>query len=404
MQKKIKALLLENIDIGAHELFSQNNVEVMTVSHALGTEDLKTRLADIDILGIRSKTKLTDSVIAHASHLRTIGCFCIGTDQVDLQSAQTAGIAVFNAPFSNTRSVAELVIAEIIALCRQLFLRSQEVHQGTWKKSSVGCYEVRGKTLGIVGYGHIGSQVSILAEALGMRVIYYDITTKLPLGNAQQYSDLAQLLKQSDIVTLHVPDTTQTKNLFDQKMLQMMKPGSFLINISRGTVVDLDALTHAIKAKHLGGAAIDVYPHEPESNSSDFTTPLQNLPNVILTPHIGGSTVEAQQNIGREVASALMRYILSGSTQGSVNFPQVDLLSRQQTFRLVHVHKNIPGVLRDINRIISDAHANIQAQVLSTEGDIGYLLMDLDKHLPLDTIQEIEKLPTTIKIRAIPAT
>lgn len=404
MQKKLKALLLENIDVGAHELFRHNNIEVTALTHALNSEDLKIHLTDIDILGIRSKTRLTENVLQYAKKLRAVGCFCIGTDQVDLKSAQSAGIAVFNAPFSNTRSVAELVISEIIALCRQLVSRSQEVHQGIWKKSSIGCYEVRGKTLGIVGYGHIGSQVSILAESLGMRVIYYDITTKLPLGNAQQYSDIVQVLEQADLVTLHVPDTVQTRNLFDLKMLRMMKPSSFLLNISRGSVVDLDALATVIRDKHLNGAAIDVYPHEPESNSTDFKTPLQNLPNVILTPHIGGSTVEAQQNIGREVASSLIRYVQSGSTQGSVNFPQVDLPSRQTAFRIIHVHKNIPGVLRDINRIISDANANIQAQVLSTDGDIGYLLMDLDKNLSSDTIAAIGKLATTITIRSIPET
>lgn len=396
-----RVLLLENVHPSAHALFMPPEFVVETVPKALGEAELIARLKGVSILGIRSKTQLTKAVLAGADALMCVGCFCIGTNQVDLKAAHRAGVPVFNAPFSNTRSVAELVIGELVALARQLCDRSAEVHRGQWHKTATGCYELRGKTLGIVGYGHIGSQVGVLAEAMGLRVIAYDIATKMPMGNVSMTAKLSDLLQRADFVTLHVPETASTLQLMGAAQLMQMRRGSYLLNISRGSVVDLNALSQAIASKHLGGAAIDVYPSEPESNAEAFSSPLQSLPNVILTPHIGGSTMEAQENIGREVATSLTRYIDSGSTQGAVNFPQVHLEAQQGLYRVLHVHHNVPGVLRDVNRIVTEAGANIHAQVLSTDNDLGYLLMDLDNDVAEQVAESLYTLPTTVRTRVL---
>jgi D-3-phosphoglycerate dehydrogenase len=377
---------------------------VRRVAGALKEADLIAQLEGVHLLGIRSKTNVTKKVLEapQASSLLAIGAFCIGTNQIDLDTAMRRGVCVFNAPFSNTRSVAELVIAEIIMLSRELGDRDIEMHQGVWRKTAAGSHEVRGKTLGVVGYGHIGSQVGILAEFFGMKVIFYDVASKLPLGNTQAMPALDALLERSDFVTLHVPETPQTKNMIGARELALMKKGACLINASRGTVVDIDALADAIKRNHLHGAAIDVYPTEPEaSDTRGFTTPLQGLHNVILTPHIGGSTLEAQENIGREVSGTLARYAENGSTATSVNFPVCDLPITPGTWRLTHVHQNVPGVLRDVNKVIGDAGANIHAQLLSTNAEIGYLVIDLDAAVTRQVVEGLRSLPHTIRARAL---
>ena len=398
---QIKVLLLENIHPLAHEAFKNEGFQVETLSSALNTADLKEKIRDVHVLGIRSKTQVTEEVLQEAKRLLTLGCFCIGTNQVDLKAAKVRGVPVFNAPFGNTRSVAEMTIAEIITLARQLSQRSMEMHQKVWKKISTGCYEVRSKTLGIIGYGHIGSQVSTLAESLGMRVLYYDIISKLPLGNAKGCHSLSTLLKESDFVTLHVPATAQTHKMIDAPELKLMKKGSYLINASRGTVVEISALADALKSGHLAGAAIDVFPEEPESNSTSFVTPLQGLSNVMLTPHIGGATEEAQANIGTEVPAALIRFVNSGSTHGAFQFPLVDLPLTAESHRILNIHKNVPGVLKEINRIVSDLGANIQAQTLATDEDIGYLVLDTDRALSLEVKTAIESLKASIKTRIL---
>jgi D-3-phosphoglycerate dehydrogenase len=398
---QIKVLLLENIHSLALEAFKSENFQVETLPGALTPAQLKEKIRDVHILGIRSKTQVTAEVLAEAKRLLTLGCFCIGTNQVDLEFAKKKGIPVFNAPFGNTRSVAEMTIAEVISLARQISQRSMEMHTKVWKKISNGCFEVRGKTLGIVGYGHIGSQVSTLAEALGMRVLYFDIISKLPLGNAKVCNTLRDLLKESDFITLHVPATAHTHRMINTEQFQQMKPGSYLINASRGTVVDIPALAEAVRSKHLAGAAIDVYPEEPETNSNDFLTELQGLYNVILTPHIGGATEEAQANIGTEVPAAMIRFVNSGSTSGAYNFPEVDLPPSPNSHRILNVHRNVPGVLREINRIISDIGANIQAQTLSTDEEIGYLVLDTDQSFSTEVKVAIEALETSIKTRIL---
>ena len=400
-KNQIKVLLLENIHPLAVEAFQREGFQVEAMSVALGEAELKEKLRDVHVLGIRSKTQITDAALASASRLLTLGCFCIGTNQVDLQAAKLRGIPVFNAPFGNTRSVAEMTIAEIICLARQLGQRNSEMHLKTWKKVSNGCFEVRGKTLGIVGYGHIGSQVSALAESLGLRVVYFDVVSKLPLGNAKSCNSLVELFKESDFVTLHVPATPQTHKMMDTAEFRAMKKGSYLINASRGTVVEIPALVQALKSGHLAGAAIDVFPEEPEKNSGDFYTELQQIPNVILTPHIGGATEEAQANIGTEVPAALVRFVNSGSTSGVVNFPSVDLAPNTGVHRILNVHKNVPGVLSKINRIVSDLGANIEAQTLATDADIGYLVLDTNRALSLEVKTAIESLDTSIKTRIL---
>jgi D-3-phosphoglycerate dehydrogenase len=392
-------LLLEGVHASAHTAFAGARYRLQTAPTALGAEALASRLRNVHVLGIRSKTQVTAAVLACAPNILSIGCFCIGTNQVDLAAAHARGVPVFNAPFSNTRSVAELVVAEIIALARQLCDRNQEVHRGHWRKTAQGCFEVRGKTLGIVGYGHIGSQVGVLAEALGMRVVFYDTTAKLPLGNVQDAGSLPALLAQADFVTLHVPETRQTNGMIGAIQLGQMKRGAYLLNISRGHVVDLDVLTQQLRSGALAGAAIDVYPSEPEGNGDHFSSPLQGVPNVILTPHVGGSTVEAQFNIGREVAASLNQFVTTGATTSAVNFPPVEMPGAPGLHRVVHAHHNVPGVLRDVNRIVSDCGANIHAQVLSTDSTLGYLLMDLDQDVAAAVVAALQCLPTTVHAR-----
>ncbi len=396
-----RVLLLENIHSSAEQLLTAEGFVVERVAGALKPAELAERLKGVHLLGIRSKTTVPESSLANAESLLAIGAFCIGTNQIELDATNRHGIPCFNAPFSNTRSVAEMVIAEIIVLTRQLFDRSREVHTGQWRKVATGSHEVRGKTLGIIGYGHIGSQLGVLAESLGLRVLYYDTMTKLPLGNTRSVPTLGELLAESDFVTLHVPATPSTHMMIGAAELAKMKKGASLINASRGTVVDIPALAEALRSKHLGGAAVDVYPEEPETNSDGFRTELQNLPNVVLTPHIGGSTEEAQESIGREVATSLIKFVKSGATTGSVNFPQVEVPLIAGTHRILNVHRNIPGVLRDINRIVSDMNANIHAQVLSTDSNIGYLVMDLDQDVSAQVCEAIAGLHTDIKTRIV---
>jgi D-3-phosphoglycerate dehydrogenase / 2-oxoglutarate reductase len=400
-KSEIQVLLLENIHDTAQEIVRGEGFRLETVSHALKEDELAERIRDVHVLGIRSKTHVTRRALENARRLLTLGCFCIGTNQVDLKAANHLGIPVFNAPFSNTRSVAELIVAEIVALARRLGDRTREMHEGKWRKVATGSMEVRGKALGIVGYGHIGSQVGVLAEAMGMRVSFYDIGSKLPLGNVRTCPSLDALLRGSDFVTLHVPGTPKTRDLIGEREIGLMKKGSYLLNASRGNVVVLPALAEALKSGHLAGAAVDVFPEEPESNSDDFTTPLRGLPNMILTPHVAGSTMEAQAAIGREVASTLVKFVNVGASTGAVNFPQVDLAPVEGAHRILNVHKNVPGVLRDINRIVSDKNANIQAQILATDPDIGYLIMDLDHDVSNDVRKAIAALPTNIKTRIL---
>ncbi len=397
----MKVLLLENIHSSAHELLEENGFEVEALTGALSEDDLCAKVREVQVLGIRSKTQVTAKVLASASNLLSLGCFCIGTNQVDLRAAKLAGVPVFNAPFSNTRSVAEMILAEVVVLARQLGDRSREVHAGRWRKVSAGCFEVRGKTLGIVGYGHIGSQIGVLAESFGMRVVFYDIATRLPMGNNRPCGSLAELLSISDFVTLHVPATPQTDRMIGPEEIARMKRGAYLLNASRGTVVQIPALAAALKGGRLAGAAIDVYPEEPETNSDGFESELRGLSNVILTPHIGGSTVEAQASIGREVATSLVRYIDAGATVGSVNFPQVEPALIPGTHRVLNAHRNVPGVLRDINRIVSDVGANILGQVLATDADLGYLVMDIEREVSDAVSTAMAALPTSIRTRVL---
>jgi D-3-phosphoglycerate dehydrogenase / 2-oxoglutarate reductase len=398
---KIKVLLLENIHANATNRFQGEGFQVEHLKGSLAEKELIEKIAGVHILGIRSKTQIPDSVLAAGKNLLSVGCFCIGTNQVDLIAANKRGVPVFNAPFSNTRSVAEMVIAEIIFLARQLADRSKEVHDGVWKKVANHCYEVRGKTLGIVGYGHIGGQVSVLAESLGMRVLAYDISSKLSIGNVRPVPGLADLLAESDFVTLHVPETPATKNLIGSAQLALMKKGSYLINASRGSVVDIPALAASLKEGHLAGAAVDVYPEEPAGNEMTFSSPLQKVPNVILTPHIGGSTEEAQANIGIEVSEALTRFMNEGATPSAVNFPRIEAPVIPGAHRILNVHRNVPGVLSGINKIVSDLHANIRSQFLSTDSEIGYLVMDLDKDVSVNVKDAIEGLSTSIRTRIL---
>ena len=400
-KSEIKILLLENVHPAATEAFRGEGFQVESVKGALPEAELAERVRDIHVLGIRSKTQSTPRVLDEARRMLAVGAFCIGTNQIALGHANRAGMPVFNAPFSNTRSVAELILAEIVMLSRHLGDRSREVHEGRWRKVAVGSHEVRGRTIGIVGYGHIGSQIGVLAESFGMRVVFFDTMAKLPMGNNRSLPRLEDVLEVADFVTLHVPETPQTKYMIGPEELARMKPGACLLNASRGTVVRIDALAEAIQRGHIGGAAVDVYPDEPESNSDGFISPLRNLPNVILTPHIGGSTEEAQEAIGREVSAALIKYINNGATTGSVNFPQIELPLAKDAHRILNVHKNVPGVLRDINRIVSDHNANIRAQVLSTDADIGYLIMDLDQDVSQDVKRGVAGLPTSIKTRIL---
>ena len=401
-REKLKILLLEAIHPATKKRFEDAGYVAELIKPALTEAELLKQIPDCHVLGIRSKTTLTQKVLEHAKNLLAVGCFCIGTNQVELDAAAIQGIPVFNAPFSNTRSVAELVIAEIIMLARKAAQKSSGLHAGIWDKSATNCFEVRGKTLGIIGYGHIGPQVGILAEAFGMKVQFYDVLTKLALGNSKQLSSLPELLGSSDFVTLHVPETPETKNLIAARELAQMKKGSYLINLARGTVVDIPALAEALKSGHLEGAAVDVFPYEPVSNEERFTSELCGLKNVILTPHIGGSTEEAQHNIGLEVASSLLKFVEQGSTTGSVNFPEVELpVVREGGQRLLNMHKNVPGVMRDINKIIAERGVNIRSQYLSTKGDVGYLIMDMEGDVSKEVKRDLDALSTSIKTRLL---
>ncbi|KZT30662.1 hypothetical protein NEOLEDRAFT_1174052 [Neolentinus lepideus HHB14362 ss-1] len=389
----LKLLLLENISQEAVKAFQAHGFHVDHSAKAMSEDELVEKIGQYHAIGIRSKTKITERVIKAASKLLVIGCFCIGTNQVDLSTAARAGIPVFNSPFSNSRSVAELVISEIVALSRQLFERAYEMRTGTWNKQSKGCWEIRGKTLGIVGYGHIGSQLSVLAESFGMRVLFHDVIPLMPLGQARQVDSLETLLKESDFVTLHVPELPETTNMISEKELKSTKKGAYLINNARGKVVDIPALIEALRSKHLAGAAIDVYPAEPGANGAPFddqlnswSSALRSIPNVILTPHIGGSTEEAQRMIGEEVSMAVTRYLTSGSTLGAVNFPEVDLRAiapeQMNNVRICHVHINQPGVLRQVNDILSPY--NVEKQYSDSKGDIAYLMADIADVSPRD--------------------
>ncbi len=395
----IKILLLENIHPCAREALLEEGFQIDNEKGALSEKQLMDLLPGYQAVGIRSKTQLTGKLISGQKHLQAIGAFCIGTNQIDLAEANKWGIPVFNAPYSNTRSVAEMVIAEMISLSRQLGDANMAAHRGEWLKSAKGSFEVRGKTLGIVGYGHIGSQVSVLAESLGLRVLYFDIVKKLPLGNARGTDSLDELLANADFVSLHVPETQLTKNMIALKQFEKMRKGSFLINASRGTVVDIEALAGKLRSGHIAGAAIDVFPLEPQSNEEKFLTELQGLKNVILTPHIGGSTEEAQEAIGREVAQSLIWFLKFGVTLGSVNFPQVNVPPKTGGQRLINVHKNVPGVLGQLNGIVSNAGVNIKAQYLSTDQHIGYVVVDMEAEdsTVANVSEQVKSLPTSIK-------
>jgi D-3-phosphoglycerate dehydrogenase / 2-oxoglutarate reductase len=401
-KKKINVLLLENIHEDAFQLFQNDGFNVTSEKSALSEEELLERIPDVHILGIRSKTNVPASVISQARRLLSIGCFCIGTNQVDTEAAEKKAIPVFNAPYSNTRSVAELVIAEIIILARKIGDQIRNNHEGRWTKESDGSHEIRGKVLGIVGYGHIGSQVSVLAESMGMKVLFYDIQTKLPLGNAISVPTYNDLLKKVDFLTFHVPETDETMNLFTKNQIQLMKKGSYLINASRGKVVQIDDLAEALRSGHLAGAAVDVFPEEPKSNKEAFTSPLQNLKNVVLTSHIGGSTEEAQKNIGTEVALKLLKFINNGSTSFSVNFPNIEIGSIKTGYhRILNIHKNQSGFLRDINSIVSELGGNILTQHLSTSMNIGYLSMEIDKNLGDELKNRIKEHPFSLRTRIL---
>ena len=400
-KSRIRVLLLENVHPGAHELFREEGFQVEALAGALGEDALAEKVRDVHVLGIRSRTRVTERVLAESRRLLALGAFCIGTNQVDLAAAAERGVPVFNAPFANTRSVAELVIAEVIALARRLADRSREMHEGRWRKGAASAYEVRGKTLGIVGYGHIGRQVGVLAEALGMQVVFHDIAPKLPMGNNRAAESLEALLAQADFVSLHVPETPLTRGLFGEREVLRMKPGAYLLNLSRGSVVDLGALAAALRSSHLAGAAVDVFPSEPEGNTDDFATELRGLPNVILTPHVAGSTEESQEGIGREVATALVKLVNTGATTGAVNFPHVEPPPLRDRHRLLNVHRNVPGVLSRINRIVSDAQANIESQVLATTPAIGYLVMDLNREVSQEVRVQMSALETSIRTRVL---
>ena len=399
---KIKILLLEGVHQSALETLQSNgytNIEYLKTS--LPEDELIEKMKDVHFVGIRSRTHITEAVVEAASKLVAVGCFCIGTNQVDLKATQARGIPVFNAPFSNTRSVAELVLGQLILLLRRVPQKNAQAHRGGWDKSAEGSYEARGKTLGIIGYGHIGTQLSILAEHLGMRVRFFDIEDKLVLGNSEQVKSMDDLLAMSDVVSLHVPETPETKDMIGQAQLAKMKKGGILINASRGTVVDIDALTEALASGHIGGAAIDVFPVEPKSNNEEFESPLRQFDNVILTPHVGGSTQEAQQNIGIEVAGKLAKYSDNGSTLSAVNFPEVSLPEHVGRSRLLHVHENRPGVLTQINQAFAEKGINIEAQYLQTSADIGYVVIDVEADKADDALAELTAISGTIKTRVL---
>ena len=401
-KEKIRVLFLENISDLAVKRFQQEGyTQVEKISKALTEEELIREIKNVHILGIRSKTQITANVLAAASKLQAIGCFCIGVNQVNLKEATRQGVTVFNAPYSNTRSVAELVIGLAIMLIRRIPDKNKAAHEGIWMKDAKGSFELRGKTLGIIGYGNIGSQVSVLAEAMGMKVIFYDVETKLPLGNASDGKTLKDVLSKSDVITLHVPETSTTKNIINKQTLKYAKKGAILINYARGEVVDLEALRKAILDGQISGAAIDVFPWEPEKNGDRFQSPLQDLPNVILTPHIGGSTEEAQQNIGDDVSAKLFNFLEKGITFGSHTVPALALPPQEGSHRILHIHRNVPGVLSQINTQLSKANINIVGQYLKTNEDIGYVVLDVDKKLSSKALQLLKEVKETIKVRLL---
>lgn len=401
-KEKIKILLLENVSEVAVKKFARNQYsKVERLSKALSETELIEAIKDVHLLGIRSKTEVTRNVLNAAKKLQAIGCFCIGVNQVNLAAATENGVAVFNAPYSNTRSVAELVIGAAIMLIRRIPDKNIAAHRGQWLKDASGSYELRGKTLGIIGYGNIGSQVSVLAEGLGMKVIFYDVETKLPLGNATDMQTLKEVLNKADVVTLHVPETSATKNLINKNNLKYFKPGAILINYARGEVIDLNALRKSIESGHISGAAVDVFPEEPQKTGDVFSSPLQNLPNVILTPHIGGSTQEAQQNIGEDVSSKLLSYLEKGITLGSHTVPALSLPPQEGSHRILHIHKNVPGVLSQINTQLSKHNINIVGQYLKTNEAIGYVVVDVDKQLSNRATMLLKEVPHSIKVRLL---
>jgi len=401
-KEKINILLLENISDKAVKFFKDNGyTSVRKVTGALSEEDLIKEVKDVHLLGIRSKTQITPRVLDAAKKLQAIGCFCIGVNQVDLKYAKQQGVAVFNAPYSNTRSVAELVIGLSILLIRRIVDKNKAAHEGLWMKEAKGSYEMRGKTLGIIGYGNIGTQVSVLAEALGMHVIFYDTVTKLPLGNAVARKTLKDVVSEADIITMHVPETASTKNMINKNVIKSFKKGSILINYARGEVVDLDALSKALQEGQMSGAAIDVYPWEPEKNGDKFSTPLQGLPNVILTPHIGGSTEEAQENIGEDVSNKLFQYLEMGGSIGSHTVPPLSLPPQEGAHRILHVHRNVPGVLSAINTTLANNKINILGQYLKTNEEIGYVVLDVDRKLSNTAVQLLKEVKETIKVRLL---
>lgn len=397
----MKAVLLENIHDEAQRVLESRGFEVETYPKALAGDELVAALRDAQYLGIRSGTDVTAELIAQLPELRAIGAFCIGTNQIDLEAAAHAGVAVFNAPYSNTRSVVELAIAEIIVLARRLFERSTNTHAGLWEKSAMGAHEIRGRTLGIVGYGNIGSQLSVLAEALGMRVLYYDRADRLPLGNARRCETLDELLAESDTVTLHIDGRAANAGFFGAEEFAKMKPRALFLNLCRGHVVDLDALRAALDSGHIAGAAVDVYPTEPRSRDSEFRSVLQGVPNVILTPHVGGSTAEAQFDIGRYVAGKFADYELLGSTSMSVNLPDI-AAGPFRARRILHLHRNVPGVMAGLNQILADSDLNIGAQSLATRGDIGYSLTDVEGAPEEGMLSQLRALEGTMKVRVLP--
>jgi len=401
-KSKIRIVLLEGVHQSAVErLNADGYTNIEHLSHSLSEDDLIEKIADAHFVGIRSRTQLTERVLDSARKLVAVGCFCIGTNQVDLEAAKKRGIAVFNAPHSNTRSVAELVLAQAIMLLRGTPEKNAAAHRGKWMKSASNSYETRGKNLGIIGYGNIGTQLSVVAESLGMHVYFYDVVSKLPIGNATQVGSMKELLSLSDVVTLHVPETESTRNMFGAEQLDQMKEGSILINASRGTVVDIEALTETLRGGKLLGAAIDVFPTEPKSNDEEFVSPLREFDNVILTPHVGGSTVEAQENIGAEVAEKLATYSDNGTSVGSVNFPEVALPSHPDQHRLLHIHQNIPGVMSEINRIFSENDINVCGQYLRTNDEIGYVVIDVDKAYSDVALRKLKEVKGTIKARVL---
>ena len=401
-KQKIKILLLEGVHPSAVEVFKAAGYENIDYHPAaLPEEELLEKIADAHFVGIRSRTQLNAQVFASAKKLIAVGCFCIGTNQVDLKAATEHGVIVFNAPFSNTRSVAELVIAEAIMLMRGIPEKNAKAHRGEWLKSASDAYEVRGKTLGIIGYGNIGSQISVMAESIGMKVRFYDTVTKLPLGNAEQVRNLKELLQQAYVISLHAPDTESTRGLMGTKELAAMKPGAMLINAARGQIVDIDSLCKVLKSGHLGGAAIDVFPVEPKSNQEEFLSPLRQFDNVILTPHIGGSTQEAQANIGIEVAEKIVVYSDNGTSTSAVNFPQVALPAHANTHRLLHVHRNMPGVLSGINQLFSQYNINVAAQYLQTNDKVGYVVVDIEAEYSNDAIAALKAIEGTIRCRVL---